>query len=147
MTPTKLDNLVAQWELDAKVDTTEPGKEIIRIPNLHAKYSREMVSHSMAAKGRRFEYDALRKVKYEYYSGKMDHTELTKRGWEPFRFVLKGDITTYLEADPDLLKIKAYIVTHEEAISLCGMIMKELSNRTWQIKEYMAWEKFIAGQG
>ena len=147
MTPMKLEDIISMWEADAKVDATEPGKEIIKIPNLHAKYARQLTTHSTAMKARWFKYNSLKKVKYEYYSGKMDHVELTKRGWEPFRFVLKGDINTYIDADPDLLEIKAHIIMHEEAISLCGMVMKELSNRTWQIKEYMGWEKFIAGGG
>ena len=147
MTPMKLEDLVIMWEHDAKVDATEPGTEIIKIPNLHSKYARQLVSHSLAMKAKSFKCAALRKVKYEYYSGKMDQVELTKRGWEPFRFVLKGDITTYLDADQDILDIKTHIAMHEEAINFCGMVMKEISNRTWQLKEYIGWQKFTAGSG
>jgi hypothetical protein len=30
-----LEELMQQWEKDSEVDTTEPGKEILRIPLIH----------------------------------------------------------------------------------------------------------------
>lgn len=145
MNPMPLEKLIEQWEIDAKVNETEPGKEIAKIPSLHAKYARQMVAHSLGIKAKNISYHSLKKVKFEYYTGKMDQAELTKRGWEPFRFLLKGDVNVYLDADTDLTDIKAKIALHEEAMNFSGMVVKELNNRTWQLKAFMDWEKFIAG--
>ena len=80
-----------------------------------------------------------------YYNGKLDQDELDKLGWEPFRFTLKSDIQVYLDGDDDLVKLKRKKTYHEEAAKFCEYVMKELNNRTWQLKEYMGWEKFIQG--
>jgi len=65
--------------------------------------------------------------------------------WEPFRFTLKSDMQVYLDGDEDLNKMKRKKAYHEEAANFCTNVMKELNNRTWQLKEYMGWEKFIQG--
>ena len=51
----------------------------------------------------------------------------------------------YLDGDDDLNKLKRKKTYHEESANFCTNVMKELNNRTWQLKEYMGWEKFIQG--
>jgi len=140
-----LDKVVEMWAQDSTIDQTEPSREIIRIPVLHSKYLNIMSSHKLAAKKAMFDYNRMRKVKWEYYTGKMSQEELEQYGWEPFRYTLKSDITTYLEADNDLIRLLEKKVYHEEVVDICGAILKELNSRTWQLKEYMSWEKFIHG--
>ena len=139
------EEIMQQWEKDSEVDTTEPGKEILGIPLLHNNYNKYLSLHNIAAKRTAFEIDRLKKLKWMYYNGKLDQEELDKLGWEPFRFTLKSDISVYLDGDDDLTKLKRKKTYHEEAASFCTNVMKELNNRTWQLKEYMGWEKFIQG--
>jgi hypothetical protein len=87
----------------------------------------------------------MKKLKWEYYTGKLDDDQLKKYGWEPFPFVLKSDITTYLDADEDLAKCLAQRRMHEEIVEVCMSIMKELGARTFQLKDFISWEKFIQG--
>jgi hypothetical protein len=70
---------------------------------------------------------------------------LKELGWEPFRFTLKSDIAVYVDGDDDLNKLKRRQAYHEEAANFCTNVMKELNNRTWQLREYMTHERFIAG--
>jgi hypothetical protein len=140
-----LEELISAWEKDAPVNETEPSREIIRIPSLHSKYAAQAVKHSLALKAKKTTYDKLRKIKYEYYSGKMSEEELAKRGWEAFRFVLKGDMEVYMSSDPDLQEIKAKIYMHEEATNFCGFVLKELGNRTFELRAYMDWETKVGG--
>lgn len=143
--PPSLESLMEQWEKDSEVDSTEPGKEILRIPILHNKYNKYMSLHNLSAKRVSFEYDRIKKLKWMYFTGKLDQEELDKLGWEPFRFTLKSDISVYLDGDDDLNKLKRKKAYHEEASNFCVNVMKELNNRTWQLKEYMSWERFIQG--
>ena len=39
-----LEDIMKQWEKDSDVDSTEPGKEIIRIPLLHNKYNKYYIN-------------------------------------------------------------------------------------------------------
>ena len=140
-----LEEVMKQWEKDSEVDITEPGREIIRIPILHNKYNKYLSLHNLSAKKAEIEYAKMKKLKWLYYTGKLDQDELDKLGWEPFRFTLKSDIGVYLDADDDLNKLKRKHAYHEEAASFCTNVMKEISNRTWQLKEYIGWEKFVQG--
>lgn len=141
-----LEQLIDSWTNDSEIDSLEPGKEIIRIPVLHNKYNKFLTLHNLAAKRAIIEFQKMRKIKWAYYSGKMSDEELQKYGWEPFQFVLKSDITVYLDGDVDLTNLQRKKVYHEEAAAFCTNVMKELNNRTWQLKEFMQWERFINGQ-
>jgi hypothetical protein len=88
----------------------------------------------------------MRKLKVEYFSGRMDQEELDSRGWEPFQFVLKSDISAYLEGDDDLIRLLEKKVYHEEVVSVLESIMGELKNRHWELKSFIDWERFIGGQ-
>ena len=142
----KLDEILDYWKKDAEIDQTEPGKELIRIPTLHNKYLTILTKHKIASKKAHFDYLRMRKVKWEYYTGKMSQEELEQYGWEPFQFTLKSDINTYLEADGDLIKLLEKKVYHEEVVSVIESIMNELKNRNWELKSYIDWERFISGQ-
>jgi hypothetical protein len=141
----KLDELLTMWAKDAEIDRTEPGKALLDIPKLHSKYLNILSNHRLLSKQSEFRYNQMKKLKWEYYTGKMDDDDLKKYGWEPFPFVLKSDITTYLEADEDLNKFLAQKRLHDEIVEVCQSIMKELSARTFQLRDFIAWERFIQG--
>jgi hypothetical protein len=141
-----LEQILKYWETDSNMDQTEPSKELLRIPILHSKYLNILTKHKIASKKAHFDYLRMRKIKWEYFTGKMSKEELDEYGWEPFQFALKSDINTYLEADGDLIKLLEKKVYHEEAISVTESIMSELKQRTWQLRDFISWEKFVNGQ-
>ena len=141
-----LEFILKQWENDSVIDQTEPGKELLNIPKLHNKYLTYLTKHKIATKKAHFDYLRMRKIKWEYYTGKTPKEELDQYGWEPFQFTLKSDINTYLEADADLIKLLEKKVYHEEVVSVVESVMSELKQRTWQLRDYISWEKFIGGQ-
>lgn len=140
-----LEFLIENWNTDANIDSTDPSKEIIRIPILHSKYNKFLSLHKLAERKASFEYDKVKKLKWAYYTGKMTQEELQANKWEPFQFVLKSDINVYIDGDDDLNRVKRKIAYHEECASFCVHVMKEIHNRTWQLKEYMSFERFIRG--
>ena len=142
----ELEKILEEWEKDAVIDQTEPSKELIRIPILHSKYINVLVKHKMASKKANFDYLKMRKMKWEYYTGKLSQEELEEHGWEPFPFTLKSDINTYLESDKDLIRLLEKKVYHDESVSVIEAILNELKQRTWQLRDFISWEKFINGQ-
>ena len=141
-----IEKILELWDSDSKVDQTEPGKEVIRTPILHSKYLTMLTRHKMAFKKAEFDYLRMKKLKWEYYSGNMSEEDLAKHGWEPFSFKLKSDIPTYMEADEDIIRIQEKRVYHEEAVKVIEYILNELKQRTWQLRSYIDWEKFVGGQ-
>jgi len=141
-----IEQILNNWTTDSDIDQTEPGKELLKIPKLHNKYLTILTKHKMAAKKANFDYLRMRKVKWEYYTGKLSKEELEQYGWEPFQFTLKSDISTYLESDTDLIKLLEKKIYHEESVSVVEAIMSELKQRTWQLRDFITWERFIGGQ-
>ena len=140
-----LDDILKLWNTDSEMDSTEPSKEILKIPKLHNKYLTILTEHKVAEKKANFDYLKMKKIKLEYYSGKMDKDDLEKYGWQQFRFTLKSDMSVYLEADSDLIKLLEKRMYHEEICSVVESIMNELKQRAWQLKSYIQWEMFVAG--
>ena len=141
-----IEQILKLWESDSDIDQTEPGKELLKIPKLHNKYLTILTKHRLAAKKANFDYLRMRKLRIDYYGGRIDQEDLQKYGWEPFPFVLKSDISAYLEADESLIKLLEKKTMHDEAVSVVEAIMSELKQRTWQLRDFISWEKFIGGQ-
>ena len=141
----KLDDVLKMWADDSNIDRTEPGKALIDIPKLHSKYLNILSQHRLLVRDAEFKYNRMKKLKWEYYTGKLDNDQLVKHGWEPFPFILKSDITTYLESDEDINKHIAQKVLHDEIVDVCSSILKELNSRTFQLRDFIAWERFIQG--
>lgn len=141
----KIDELIEMWKKDAVVDRTEPGRELLNIPVLHSKYLSILTKNRLLSKESEFKYNKMKRLKWEYYTGKLDDDELKKYGWEPFPYILKSDLTTYLDSDDDLNRLQANKVMHDEIVDLCYSILKELNSRTFQLRDFISWEKFIQG--
>ena len=141
----KLDELLEEWRKDADIDRTEPGKALLDIPKLHSKYLNILSRHRLLSKEAEFKYNKMKKLKWEYYTGKLDDDDLKKYEWDPFPYVLKSDLSTYMESDEDLNKYMAKKAIHEEVVEICQSILKELNSRTYQLRSFIDWEKFIQG--
>lgn len=142
-----LENIMKFWEADSVVDSTEPGKELLKIPQHHNKYLKILVKHRLAIKRLNFDYAKLRRLKEEYYSGSLSQEELEENGWEPFLLNIKTKqgVERYVEADAQLIKLLEKKIYHEEAIAVCESILQELKSRTFQLRDYIQWERFIGG--
>ena len=141
----QLDELLEMWRKDCDIDRTEPGKALLDIPKLHSKYLTILSKHRMLGKEADFQLNRWKKIKWEYYTGKLDDEELKKYGWEPFPYTLKSDLNTYLDADEDMSKYKAKKLLHDEVVDVCTFILKELNSRTYQLRDFITWERFIQG--
>lgn len=139
--------LLSMWSTDAKFDQTQPDQELARMGSLHSKYLTILSEHRLAMKTMEQKYYRFRKLKWEYYTGKLngDKATLEKYGWEPFMFTLKSEVPSYLEADKDLQGILVAKHLHEEIVEVCSSILKELNSRTYQIRDYIVWTKFQSG--
>jgi hypothetical protein len=142
-----LEQIIKYWDEDSVIDSTEPGKELLKIPQLHNKYLKILIKHRLAIKRINFDYARLRKIKEEYYSGSLSKEELDENGWEPFLLNVKTKqgIERYIDSDADLIRLMEKKMYHDEAISVCESILQELKSRTFQLRDYISWERFIGG--
>ena len=141
----KLEELIEEWKKDAVVDRTEPGRALLDIPKLHSKYLTILSFYRQGIRKADSKYASLKRLKWEYYTGKMDAEALAEHGWEQFPYVLKSDVSTYIDGDADLLKLLDAKAFYQEIVSCCESIMKELHSRTFQLKSFIEYERFIQG--
>jgi len=141
----KLDELINMWDKDSEIDRTEPGRALIDIPKLHSKYLTILSNHRLLSKESEYKLMKMKRLRWEYYTGKLDDETLKKWGWEQFPFVLKAEISMYLESDEHIDNWKKRKIIHDEIIDVCNAILKELNNRAWELKSFIDWEKFING--
>lgn len=146
--PVNIEALMEEWTKDAGWDETEPSRAIANIPKLHSKYLRIMTHHNLVVKKLGSDYNKRRKIKWEYYSGDLNNPEdLAAYGLEPMmKKVLRSDLQHYLDSDTELNSILLKKMMHEEIVDFCKSVIKELNNRTFQIRAHMDWERFIGGK-
>lgn len=145
--PVNIDDLMEMWSTDSKMDETEPGRELARIPVLHSKYLRILTHHNLVVKKLQADYVRLKRVKWEYYNGDLNNPEdLEEYKLEPWsKKVLRQDIPTYIDSDNDLNTILLKKVIHQEIVDFCQSVLKELGNRTYQLNSMIKWEIYTRG--
>jgi len=146
--PVSIDALIEMWSKDCVIDETEPGKELLRIPTLHSKYLTILTHHNLIVKKIISEYNFRKKLRWEYYAGHLNNPEdLQKYGYEPLlKTIIKQEIPQHLEADAELNTLLLKRAANEEISNFCQSVLKELNSRTYQIRSFMDWEKFIGNQ-
>lgn len=145
--PITVDALTTMWAEDSRIDELNLSAEIARIGQLHSKYLKILSHHNMMVKKLTFEYNTLRRVKWEYYSGDLNNPEdLAEIGLPPMsKKILRQDMSLYIEADTDLTKLLARKAINQEVVDVCAAIIKEISNRTYQIGSIVKWKQFQDG--
>lgn len=147
--PVTLDTLSEMWSKDASIDLTEPARELVKIPSLHAKYLQILSHHNLIIKKITADYNRKKAITFQYLNGDLnDPDELTKYGFtEPMRKkILKQDIQIYLDADDQLINLLLKKAIHQEIADYCSSILKEINNRTYQLNNIIRWEMFASGK-
>lgn len=140
------DELQAQIEKDLLFDETQLDTEALRVPQLHNKYLKHLYSEKLLLKKLENDHKELLRIKYEYFTGKLDEDTLRERGWEPFPLrVLKNDVDMYIDSDKDIIKVRTRIQLQEERVAYLENIVKSIANRGWLIRSAIDWKKFLGG--
>lgn len=142
-----IEELMIMWKKDSVMDLslTEIKDEFGKIPMLHSKYLDILIRSRLLMKKSQDKYQQMKKLKWEYYSGKMDQDTLESFGWEPFPLKLKTDISIYMDSDEDLQKLKSTTYMYEQMIDFCDKVLGELKARTFQLRDVITWERLVQG--
>ena len=142
----KLEDIRKMAEKDSVLDYTELDIESLKLPQLHNKYLN--IYHDEKLLFSKFNSDLKKaiRIKWEYYTGKLDENTLKELGLEPFPLkILKTDIDKYLESDDEIITLSHRVDYQKEKIYYLESIIKELNTRHWKIRNAIEWRKFISG--
>ena len=141
-----LEDLQEMWEKDAKIDRDNLHEESLNVPSLHAKYFELYNTIFILRKKAEQQRKNIRHERYEYFSGKADPEVYIKDPF-PKKIRDKDTLQKYLDADDKLSASNLKIEYYETMLNYLESILKQISNRTYQIKNAVEVMKFQAGYG
>ena len=148
----KFEKLREDWAEDSAVDfqfknkqySTDLGQLALDIPFQHNKYLNHYTDIQQIKTSLEFQIRKVVREKREYYSGEADAKTYAAK---PFGSKLtSAEMKTYLESDDDVINLEAKVKYLDQMLYWLDQVMKQISNRGFQIKSAIEWEKFVNGQ-
>lgn len=141
-----LEVIQEMWQKDSVVNQDELDTESLKIPQLHAKYYQLYNTILLLRKQAEQQHSSILLERRKFYMGKAE-TQVYIDEPFPYKVRDKEDLKLYLEADEKLSKIRLKIDYYDTMLKYLEEILKQISNRTYQIKNAIEWRRFSAGYG
>ena len=139
-----LDKIQAMWEKDSKIDPDNLHDESLKIPQLHSKYYTLYNTITLLRERAREQYSKVRLERYNYYTGKAPAEVYAEEPF-PYKIREKEALQKYMEADERLAKANLKVKYYDTTLKFLEEIIRAVSNRTYQIKNAIEWQKFQSG--
>ncbi len=139
-----LEQIQEMWERDSKIDPDNLHDESLKIPQLHSKYYTLYNTITLLREKARDSYAKVKLERYNYYTGKATAEVYAEEPF-PYKVREKDAIQRHLEADDKMNKIDMKIKYYDVMLKFLEEIIRIVSNRTYQIKNAIEWNKFQAG--
>ena len=141
-----LDQIQEMWQKDSVIDPDNLHDESLKIPQLHSKYYTLYNTITLMREKAREQYSKIRLERYNFYTGKAEPEVYAEEPF-PYKVREKDAIQRHLDADERLTKIDLKIRYYDTTLKFLEEIIKNVSNRTFQIKNSIEWHKFQSGYG
>jgi len=139
-----LETIQRMWSEDSKIDPDNLHTESLNIPVLHAKYFDLYNNLNLLRKKAEQQRKNIRHERYEYYSGKSDPQVYVDNPF-PKKIRDKDTMQKYLDADEKLSGLSLKIEYYETMMKYLEEILKQVTNRTYQIKNAIEFMRFSSG--
>lgn len=139
-----LDKIQEMWQKDSIIDPDNLHDESLKVPQLHCKYYTLYNTITLLREKARESYNRVKLERYNYYSGKAPAEVYVEEPF-PYKVREKDAIQRYLDADNKLSTIDLKIRYYDVQLKFLEEIIRTVSNRTYQIKNAIEWQKFQAG--
>ena len=141
-----LEKIQKMWEEDSKIDLDNLHTESLNIPSLHAKYFEMYNNLFLLRKKAEQQRKNIRYDRYEYFSGKSDPEVYVDKPF-PKKIRDKDTLQKYLDADEKLSNSSLKIDYYDAMLTYLESILKQITNRTYQIKNAIEFMRFNSGLG
>ena len=139
-----LDKIQSMWAEDAKIDPDNLHDESLKIPQLHSKYYTVYNTIKLLREKATDQYNKIRLERHNYYTGKAPAEVYVEEPF-PYKVREKDAIQRHLEADDKMNKVDMKIKYYDIMLKFLEEIIRNISGRTYQIKNAIEWNKFQAG--
>jgi len=139
-----LETLQGMWHDDSKINPDNLHTESLNIPVLHSKYYDIYNTLMLLRKKAEQQRKNIRHERYEYFSGKSDPEVYIDNPF-PKKIRDKETMQKYLDADTKLSEVSLKIEYYEVMLRFIEEILKQITNRTYQIKNSIDFMRFSSG--
>jgi hypothetical protein len=139
-----LDKIQEMWQKDSVIDPDNLHDESLKVPQLHSKYYTVYNTITLLRERAREQYNKVKLERYNYYSGKAPAEVYVEEPF-PYKVREKDALQRHLDADEKMNKIDMKIRYYDVELKFLEEVIKTISNRTFQIKNAIEWQKFQAG--
>jgi len=139
-----LEKIQEMWDKDSQIDPDNLHNESLRIPQLHSKYYTLYNTITLLREKSKESYNKVRLERYNYYTGKAPQEVYVEDPF-PYKVREKDALQRHIEADEKLNAIDLKVKYYDVMLKFLEEIIKNISNRTYQIKNAIEWHRFQAG--
>ena len=138
-----LEQLQELADKDLKINDTELDLESLKTPQLHNEFMKHLTKFKLLLTRAEDEFKLIKREKWEYYTGKSDPAVYQLK---PFNLkILKADVQQYIESDEEWIKANQKVKYLETIVDFLDRTIRQISNRTFTIKNAIDWRKFTSG--
>ena len=139
-----LEKIQAMWEKDSHIDPDNLHDESLKIPQLHSKYYTLYNTPTLLREKARESYNRIRLERHNYYTGKAPAEKYVEEPF-PYKVREKDAIQRHMDADEKMSTINMKIKYYDVTLKFLEEIIRNVSNRTYQIKNAIEWQQFQSG--
>ena len=138
-----LEKLQELADTKLKINNTELDLESIKTPQLHNEFMKHLTKYKLMLSRAEGELWNVKKVLWEYYTGKADASVYQQR---PFSIkLLRTDVDQYIYSDEAYIKAKQKVDYLTTTVDYLDKTIRQISNRTFTIKNAVEWQRFTSG--
>ena len=138
-----LEQLQEQADKDLKINDSELDLESIKTPQLHNKYLKHLTKFKLMLSRAESELHIIKRAKWEYYTGKAAPTVYAEK---PFNLkILRQDVDKYIDSDEEVIRAKQKVDYLNAVVDFLDRSIRQITNRTFTIKNAIDWKKFTSG--
>ncbi len=138
-----IQEILDNWHVDIQINKRFLDDEALKSSALHHKYMSMLVRENMLLVKAKNDYNVLLLDKYVFYTeGAKTIKDIQKA---PRGAVLKTEAEKYLQADPDMIEAITKLALQQEKVDLLKSILKQIEKRSFDVKNALDFQKFMAG--
>jgi hypothetical protein len=139
-----LETIQEMWKRDSVIDTDLYCEESTKVPQLHMKYMEFFSMFSLMKKEKEILLKQLIKEKWLYYKGKAPSSVYKEMPFD-LKLTTRDEIDMFIDADEEVGKMQYKVEYIDQTLNFLEGVLRQLNNRTYQIKNAIEWEKFKNG--
>ena len=126
-----------------KINDTELDLESLKTPQLHNEFMKHLTKFKLLLTRAEDEFKLIKREKWEYYTGKAPAEAYAKK---PFNLkLLRQDLDKYIDSDEVIIQAKQKVDYLQTVVDFLDRTIRQISNRTFTIKNSIDWKKFTSG--